>query len=82
MDDRLIKNIAQRDLTGAGSRQRLPGAEETQKDLEIDDTLSRQSPEGHAKLKEAFFPTGNARFEMTKLAFFNFTFFHFFPMPL
>ena len=69
---------AEKDL----SSRSVPGAEKTQKGLEIDDTLLRQSPEGHAELKEVFFPTGNARFEKTKLAFFVFTFLPFLPLPL
>ena len=39
---------------------------------------TRQSPEGHAELKEAFFPTGNGRFEKTKIAFLTSTSFPFF----
>ena len=75
------RSVLSRRAPGLTKRPDLPGAEETQKGLEIDDTLLRQSPEGRAELKEDFFPTGNARFEKTKLAFLSSLSFPFCPCP-
>ena len=58
--------LSRHELAGVDKIPDLPGTEKT---LEIDDLLSSQPPEEHTELKEAFFPTGNARFEKTKLAF-------------